>query len=114
MIIIDKEKPRIISCAENQTKIAPVGQLKARVEWPTPTAIDNSGEPIIVACIPQSGSNFTIGQTEVECKAVDSSGNQEACSFYINVTGTHIKFMNVLLIHSRSSKHLSSQYILIS
>ena len=57
------------------------------VAWDGPKASDNSGNVSRVFCNPQSGTNFTIGQTTVICEAVDGSGNRAACSFQVNVTG---------------------------
>ena len=59
----------------------------AMVEWEGPKASDNSGNVSHIICNPQSGTNFTIGQTDVICEAVDGSGNRASCSFQVNVTG---------------------------
>ena len=55
--------------------------------WQHPSATDNSGEKPNVTCDRMSGSEFTIGQTLVTCKAVDSSSNTNICGFQINVEG---------------------------
>ena len=65
-----------------------LGQAFAVAVWQTPSATDNSGDVPEVTCDPQSGSEFTIGQTLVTCKAVDSSGNINTCSFQIRVEGS--------------------------
>jgi hypothetical protein len=38
-----------------------------------------------VACVPPSGSVFTVGMTTVTCTATDASGNTATCSFAVNV-----------------------------
>ena len=83
----DKEQPVINACPINQTKGTDVGQPTAVVEWEAPNATDNSKEAVSVSCSPTSGSNFSIGQTEVVCKAEDSSGNIASCRFFVNITG---------------------------
>ena len=86
--ILDKEAPEFDICAFNQTLDTRPGQPIAVAVWQSPFAVDNSGDIPDVTCDPQSGSEFTIGQTLVTCEAVDSSGNSNTCSFQINVNGT--------------------------
>ena len=52
---------------------------------------DNSGEEVAVTCVPTSSYNFTIGDSEVECHAVDNSGNKATCRFRVSVNGMHYK-----------------------
>ena len=59
----------------------------ASVLWDGPKVSDNSGNVSHVICDPQSGTNFTIGETSVICEAFDGSGNRAECSFQVNVTG---------------------------
>ena len=82
--ISDEEKPKI-ECPLNQNTETEYGQETAVVEWKEATASDNSGEAVKVLCTPPTGSNFTIGQTEVVCAAVDKSGNNESCGFNVSV-----------------------------
>ena len=77
----------VITCVSNQTVDTGKGRDTAIVEWEDSKASDNSGNVSRVICNPQSGTNFTIGQTTVICEAFDGSGNRAACSFQVNVTG---------------------------
>ena len=83
----DKEQPVINTCPINQTRETDVGQPTAVVVWEAPNATDNSKGAVSVSCSPTTGSNFTIGQTEVVCKAEDGIGNMATCRFDVNVTG---------------------------
>ena len=78
----------VITCVNNQYVKTDKGMDTAMVVWEGPKASDNSGN-VYVVCNPQSGTNFTIGQTNVTCEAVDGSGNRAECSLQINVTGKY-------------------------
>lgn len=82
----DNEEPDIGSCPSNIIKDNDPGLSTAMVTWTDPEAQDNSGQ-VTVSCSPNSGSNFDIGNTEVECEAVDESGNKNDCVFTITVQG---------------------------
>lgn len=41
--------------------------------------------PVTVTCTPPSGDSVAVGPTQVNCSVVDSSGNQNSCSFAVNV-----------------------------
>ena len=71
----------------NKTLNTQSGQPFTVAAWQEPAVTDNSGGVTNVTCIPHSGSEFTIGQTLVTCVAVDSSGNNNTCSFHIGVEG---------------------------
>ena len=85
--ILDHEAPKFEICAFNQTLDTQPGQPIAVAFWQSPSATDNSGDIPDVTCDPQSRSKFTIGQTLVTCEAIDSSGNNNTCSFHIHVNG---------------------------
>ena len=85
---LDNEAPDFETCPFNQTLNTKPGLPTIVAIWQHPSATDNSGDKPIVTCNPMSGSNFTIGQTLVTCEAVDSSGNNNTCTFKINVKGT--------------------------
>ena len=99
LIIADEEKP-MLSCPPNTTSNTDLGQRTAAVEWDLPKATDNSREAMAVSCFPQRGSNFTTGQKEVVCKAVDSSGNNSTCRFMVIIIGRY-KGQNILLVVGR-------------
>ena len=83
----DPEMPTFEVCPVNQTLNTIPGQSFAVAVWKHPSATDNSGDNPSVTCIPLSGSTFTIGETSVTCDAVDSSRNNNTCSFQIDVEG---------------------------
>ena len=85
----DKEVPNFEVCPDNQTLNTQPGQAFAVAFWQDSSinVSDNSGDMPNVTCNWLSGSRFTIGQTLVTCKAIDSSGNINTCSFQILVEG---------------------------
>ena len=84
---LDTENPIILSCPANQTKSTAPSLSTAIAVWTDLQATDNSRIAPTVTCSLESGSQFEIGQTEVECDAQDSSGNQANCTFIIEVMG---------------------------
>jgi sugar lactone lactonase YvrE len=54
----------------------------------TATAIDGCDPAPTVACVPASGSTFSLGRTGDECSAVDASGNVSRCSHNVTVVDT--------------------------
>jgi hypothetical protein len=52
----------------------------------TVTAKDNCPAPVNVTCTPPSGSLFPLGDTTVNCVAVDACGNTATCSFHVLVS----------------------------
>ena len=80
----DVEAP-LIFVPGTVTATAPTGSSGTTVSYPTPEAIDNSGQVVPVACSPPSGSTFQIGTTAVNCSATDASGNKSGRSFNVEV-----------------------------
>ena len=60
------------------------------VNWTNPEATDNSKQNPTVTCDVESGSHFGIGVTQVQCQAVDASGNHASCVFTVKVDGKMI------------------------
>ena len=88
MFSVDNEAP-LLACNDDQSFQTAEGEPTAMVKREEAIRIsDNSGSIAHVSCIPQLGTNFSIGQTEVSCEAVDGSGNRAECSFQLNVIGT--------------------------
>ncbi len=83
----DNENPILESCPANKTSYNDPGQSTALIVWQDPSATDNSGDSPTVVCNPPSGTNFTIGSTNVTCTALDGYGNQGNCSFYVDIIG---------------------------
>jgi hypothetical protein len=52
------------------------------------SATDEEGGNIVPQCIPSSGSNFRIGETTVNCTAIDEANNLEEKSFEVRVQDT--------------------------
>ena len=86
VVTIDDEPPNI-TCIADMEVGTDTGKPTAVVEWQKPTTTDNSGDIVNITCSPESGTEFTIGQTNVTCEAVDMSGNRAACSFNVSITG---------------------------
>jgi lysophospholipase L1-like esterase len=61
------------------------GQPPPSISFDIPVAQDGQ-PPVTVACVPESGSDFTEGTTTVTCRATDSLSRQAACSFPVVVT----------------------------
>jgi lysophospholipase L1-like esterase len=51
---------------------------------PPPT--EKGKEPLSVACTPDSGTNFPIGDTSVECRVTDALNRSAACNLVVRVT----------------------------
>ena len=62
------------------------------VTWSDLQATDNSGQGPTVTCSTGSGSQFGIGETKVDCKAVDPFGNKAMCAFTVKIEGNNILF----------------------
>ena len=85
--ISDKVPPVFDFCpAEAIQLLTDLGESTSIYEWPNPMAHDNLDTPNIT-CNYASGTNFTIGQTSVDCVAMDSRGNKNTCQFAILVQG---------------------------
>jgi hypothetical protein len=65
------------------------GPLGAVVTYTPPTATDNlDGGPLLVTCLPASGSTFPLGSTNVNCTASDSHGNVGTAPFAVVIVDT--------------------------
>ena len=86
MTFTDHEAP-LITCPTNQTGNTDPSLAHATVVWTDLLVSDNSEQISTTTCDVQSGSQFGIGETEVICQAVDSSGNMATCTFSVNIEG---------------------------
>ncbi len=66
----------------------------ATVEF-TATATDIVDGAVPVTCVPASGSVFPLGETTVNCTAVDAAGNQAQGSFKVTVTDATAPTLNL-------------------
>lgn len=64
------------------------GPLGSVATYTPPTATDNLDGPLVVNCLPPSGSTFPLGTTNVSCTATDSHGNVGTTSFAVVVVDT--------------------------
>jgi hypothetical protein len=65
------------------------GPLGSIVTYSPPTATDNLDVgPLLVTCLPASGSTFHLGTTNVSCTATDSHGNVGTASFAVVIVDT--------------------------
>jgi hypothetical protein len=103
VVVLDLEPPQIV-CSTNRVAAA-IAASGAVVIFPTPAATDNC-PGVQVVCLPVSGSTFQIGNTTVVCTAIDTSGNQAACSFTIHVKGAVEQIQDLMVLVK--SFHLAS------
>ncbi|TLX93464.1 MAG: HYR domain-containing protein, partial [Thaumarchaeota archaeon] len=79
---IIKDSPPVLTVPADMTVI-PTSTSGAPVSY-TVKATDDSGQ-VSVACLPPSGSTFSIGTNSVTCTATDSGGNKATGSFKVTV-----------------------------
>ena len=82
----DIEAPTVI-CPTNQTLESDPNQPTAVVVWTSPVATDNSNLIPTFSCSKHNGSQFKIGETKVDCQAIDKVGNPAICSFNVVFKG---------------------------
>ncbi|XP_781917.4 hyalin [Strongylocentrotus purpuratus] len=83
--IIDDEDPVIHDCPDLRTGyLHYADQQSVGISWLVPSALDNSGNVSLVGSR-QPGDNFDKGRTTVTYTARDPSGNEETCSFRVQV-----------------------------
>jgi hypothetical protein len=81
--VVDEAPPELV-CVESVLRDC-TGPEGAIVDYPPPmVAGDCDGLPE-VTCEPPPGSLFPPGETEVQCSAMDQSGNVARCSFVVTV-----------------------------
>ena len=83
----DAGSPVWKDCPANQTLSVSTTESAVTAMWSKPTATDNSGVIPTVTCDHDVASQFNIGRSIIQCKAIDTSGNQAVCRFTINVIG---------------------------
>ena len=84
--VADRGRPTL-NCSSDFTQTTDLGKSAALVVWETPSSSDNSGVVPHVSCNPASNTTFSIGETGVNCTAIDNSGNKASCEFYVNIIG---------------------------
>ncbi len=76
--------PPTITCPANSQTPA-IGGQPTPVNYDVPVA-QNGQAPVTVACTPESGSAFAIGDTSVTCTATDALARAGTCAFIVSVT----------------------------
>jgi hypothetical protein len=84
--ITDTQDPVIINPG---TITGTVPDGSGPVNYPLPTATDNSGE-VTVTCVPPPGAIFNVGTTKVTCTATDVAGNTATTVFDLVVTSPRL------------------------
>ena len=84
-ILSDDEAPTL-NCT-NVTFTADIGKDFSSTVMINPAAYDNVDGDLNVSCSHTSNDTFWLGNTEVNCSAIDSAGNTATCLFLVTVTG---------------------------
>ncbi len=92
--VIDIVPPTFSGCPDNKT-VNSGGVCDAVVSWTQPTATDNCSPNPIVYSVPMPGSVFPVGFTTVKVFVKDPSGNQDTCTFVVEVIGPDIGLTNL-------------------
>jgi gliding motility-associated-like protein len=80
--VVDNTAPVITNCPANIT-LSANASCTATGTWITPTATDNCSVTMTATHV--SGSNFTLGTTQVKYTATDGAGNSSTCTFNVMV-----------------------------
>lgn len=86
--VIDVVNPIFSGCPNDTTVLSSTCFLP--VSWTQPTATDNCVPDPTVYSIPAPGDTFPTGFTTVQVFVVDPSGNQDTCTFVVEVIGPPI------------------------
>jgi hypothetical protein len=81
-------EPPVIKCPSNIVeRVCPTaaGGCGGIINYPSPTATDNSGVVSAIVCNPPSGSFFPCGVNVVMCQVFDRCQNRDVCEFTITV-----------------------------
>eukprot|EP00045_Choanoeca_perplexa_P017953 m.272369 g.272369 ORF g.272369 m.272369 type:complete len:2262 (+) comp17678_c0_seq5:1038-7823(+) len=80
----DREQPDM-TCTSVTVKLGTGnGVVLSDSQWPV-SVVDNSGEQIEAECTTARDFEFSSGVTQVACTAEDAAGNNDTCSFDVNV-----------------------------
>ncbi|XP_070537273.1 hyalin-like [Ptychodera flava] len=92
-VTVTDDEPPTILCPDNIDVAPEPGEATVVVNWTQPIANDNSGY-VTVTSDYESGTEFSIGFTNVNYNASDTSGNMASCHF--NVTVTDIQSLSIV------------------
>lgn len=87
-ILVDATPPEVSNCPETGvTATLSASTTVVAVQWPEPTAIDNSQLQVQVEKTHSPGQFFSQGITEVVYTFRDSVNNAQECRFMVIVSG---------------------------
>lgn len=82
------DNPPSITSVPQDLSVEANGPNGSTVNYTKPTATDDEDGPLAVACSPESGSIFRLGESTVTCTATDSGGNTTQAPFPVTVRDT--------------------------
>lgn len=91
--VIDTVPPQFAGCPESF--VVNAGLCQVPVTWVLPAATDNCTTDPTIYSVPASGSILPSGFTTVHIFVVDPSGNQDTCTFVVEVIGPPIGLSNL-------------------
>lgn len=104
-------KPDVVFCPADVTVTEPAGTVQATVTWDEPMFYDAvSKADLDIQQSKQSGSNFTVGSTQVLYSAMDGKFNAADCTFTVTLNGeyycTHTLVMDMKQGTTESTWHI--------
>nr|XP_054749141.1 hyalin-like [Lytechinus pictus] len=81
--ISDNEMPAFTFCPSDVNVYVQANETSGNVTWPLPVAVDNVGVVSLVTT--SSQGTYNLGPVRVVYNAQDAAGNQEICSFTVQV-----------------------------
>ncbi len=85
--VLDRTPPALSGVPANMT-VEATSEAGAAVAFAEPTAMDLVDGPVSVLCTPPSGTTFPLGDTRVDCTAMDAAGNPATGGFRVRVRDT--------------------------
>ena len=81
----------MVVCPSNQNEVIQFGAGGAVITWNNPTVSDNSGSFSLIESSHNSGNFLPTGQTVVTYRYADDAGNENSCSFVVNIVEGKLK-----------------------
>jgi hypothetical protein len=91
IVVVDAKPdtiPPVIRLPSTPIQVNASGPSGAQVRYQTSATDDVDGPINNLTCTPSSGSTFPVGETIVECSAVDTAGNNGTGSFTVTIQDT--------------------------
>ena len=90
--------PPVASCPADIVREVSLSQTRIQVFFTAPTATDNSGQvPTITSQTHATTDFFNLGNTQVTWAFSDASGNQDSCTFNVNIVQGQYYWNNAYL-----------------